>query len=95
MGNTVVIYLAALQDVPRELLEAAELDGAGVIGRIIHVTLPTISPVIFFNLIMAIIGTLQVFTIPAILMPNGGPARAAYFYNDVPVRQRISLPENG
>ena len=79
VGNTVVIYLAALQDVPKELLEAAELDGAGLIGRIVHVTLPTISPVIFFNLIMAIIGTLQVFAIPAI-MTQGKPERSTYFY---------------
>jgi multiple sugar transport system permease protein len=81
VGNTVVIYLASLQDVPRELLEAAELDGAGFLGRIFHVTLPAISPVIFFNLIMAIIGTLQVFTIPEIMTQGtGAPERSLYFY---------------
>ena len=79
VGHTVVIYLAGLQDVPRELYEAAEIDGAGVWGRLLNVTLPTISPVIFFNLIMAIIGTLQVFTIPYI-MTQGGPQRSTYFY---------------
>jgi multiple sugar transport system permease protein len=79
IGNTVVIYLAGLQDVPRELYEAAELDGAGTVRRAWHVTLPGISPVIFFNLIMAIIGTLQVFGAPYI-MTSGGPARATYFY---------------
>lgn len=78
VGNTVVIFLAGLQDVPRELYEAAELDGAGILGRVRHVTLPMLSPVIFFNLIMAIIGTLQVFDVPYI-MTNGGPARATYF----------------
>src|ERR1700733_1242477 len=78
VGNAVVIYLAGLQDVPRELYEAAELDGAGVVGRILHVTLPILSPVIFFNLIMAVIGTLQVFEVPYI-MTNGGPAHATYF----------------
>ncbi|HEY1921430.1 MAG TPA: sugar ABC transporter permease [Tepidisphaeraceae bacterium] len=78
VGNAVVIYLAGLQDVPVELYEAAELDGAGVMGRIWHVTLPLLSPVIFFNLVMAIIGTLQVFDIPYI-MTNGGPARSTYF----------------
>jgi multiple sugar transport system permease protein len=78
VGNAVVIYLAGLQDVPVELYEAAELDGAGVLGRMWHVTLPMLSPVIFFNLIMAIIGTLQVFDIPYI-MTNGGPARSTYF----------------
>jgi multiple sugar transport system permease protein len=78
VGNAVVIYLAGLQDVPVELYEAAELDGAGVAGRVWHVTLPLLSPVIFFNLVMAIIGTLQVFDIPYI-MTNGGPARSTYF----------------
>jgi multiple sugar transport system permease protein len=78
VGNAVVIYLAGLQDVPRELYEAAELDGAGIAGRLWNVTIPMLSPVIFFNLIMAIIGTLQVFDIPYI-MTNGGPAHASYF----------------
>lgn len=77
VGNAVVIYLAGLQDVPRELYEAAELDGAGVAGRILHVTLPILSPVIFFNLIMAIIGALQTFDVPYI-MTGGGPAHSTY-----------------
>jgi multiple sugar transport system permease protein len=78
VGNTVVIFLAGLQDVPRDLHEAAELDGAGAARRIWHVTIPMLSPVIFYNLVMAIIGTLQVFDVPYI-MTNGGPARATYF----------------
>ena len=78
VGYTVVIYLAGLQDVPKELYEAAELDGAGLWGRLWHVTLPMLSPVIFFNLIMAIIGVIQVFDVPYI-MTQGGPARATYF----------------
>jgi multiple sugar transport system permease protein len=53
IGNTVVIYLAGLQDVPRELYEAAELDGAGSLGKVWHVTLPVLSPVMFFNLVIA------------------------------------------
>lgn len=80
VGHTVVIYLAGLQDVPRELLESAEIDGAQAWNRMRHVTLPMISPVIFFNLIMAIIGTLQVFAVPYI-MTQGGPARATYFFS--------------
>jgi multiple sugar transport system permease protein len=79
VGHTVVIYLAGLQDVPKELYEAAELDGAQAGSRLRHVTLPMISPVIFFNLVMAIIGTLQVFSIPFI-MTQGGPARSTYFF---------------
>ncbi len=79
VGQTVVIYLAGLQDVPRDLYEAAELDGANAWQRLRNVTLPIISPVIFFNLIMAIIGTMQVFAIPYI-MTAGGPARSTYFF---------------
>jgi multiple sugar transport system permease protein len=79
VGNTVVIFLAGLQDVPRELYEAAELDGANRWQQMMNVTLPMLSPVIFFNLIMAIIGSLQVFAVPFI-MTGGGPARATYFY---------------
>jgi multiple sugar transport system permease protein len=78
VGHAVVIYLAGLQDVPRDLYEAAEIDGAGAWSRMWNVTLPMLSPVIFFNLIMSIIGTLQVFDIPYI-MTQGGPARATYF----------------
>lgn len=80
VGNTVVIFLAGLQDVPRELYEAAELDGANKRQSLRHVTLPALSPVIFFNLIMGIIGSLQVFTLPYI-MTQGGPARSTYFYS--------------
>lgn len=79
IGNTVIIYLAGLQDVPRELYEAANIDGATTLRKLWHVTLPLISPVIFFNLIMGIIGTLQVFAVPYI-MTQGGPARSTYFY---------------
>jgi multiple sugar transport system permease protein len=79
VGGTVVIYLAGLQDVPVELYEAAEIDGAGAWSRLWHVTLPTLSPVIFFNLVMAIIGTLQVFAVPY-MMTGGGPMRSTYFY---------------
>ena len=79
IGNTIVIYLAGLQDVPRELYEAADIDGAGAGRKVWHVTLPTLSPVIFFNLIMALIGSMQVFVLPYI-MTQGGPARSTYFF---------------
>jgi multiple sugar transport system permease protein len=79
VGNTVVIYLAGLQDVPRELYEAADLDGASPLRQLWHVTLPMISPVIFFNLVMSIIGVLQVFDTP-FMMTNGGPNRASYLF---------------
>lgn len=80
VGNTVVIFLAGLQDVPRDLYEAAELDGAGKFQTLCNVTLPFLSPVIFFNLILGIIGSLQVFALPFIMTPGGQPDRAAYFY---------------
>jgi multiple sugar transport system permease protein len=79
VGNAVVIYLAGLQDVPRELYEAAELDGAGIWARMWHVTLPMLSPVIFFNLVVAIIGTLKYFDMPYIMSAIGlGPGHSAY-----------------
>jgi multiple sugar transport system permease protein len=79
VGNTVVIYLAGLQDVPRELYEAADLDGAGPARKLLHVTLPVLSPVIFFNLIMAIITVLQVFDTPYLMTANGNKDHSAYF----------------
>jgi multiple sugar transport system permease protein len=79
VGNGVVIYLAGLQDVPQHLYEAADLDGANWWSKIWNVTLPSISPVIQFNLIMGIIGTSNFFAIPFIMTPNGKPARSAYF----------------
>jgi multiple sugar transport system permease protein len=79
VGNTVIIYLAGLQDVPRELMEAAEIDGAGRWRRLISITLPVLTPVIFFNLVMAIIGTFSILVVPYI-MTQGGPNNATYFY---------------
>lgn len=80
VGQAVVVYVAALQDVPVDLYEAAELDGASAWQKIRHVTLPMISPVIYFNLIMGIIGSLQVFATPYIMFGGSGPNRSALFY---------------
>lgn len=74
-----IIYLASLQDVPQELYEAAELDGAAGWQKLINVTLPMISPVIFFNLIMGIIGTFQ-FSVQTFVATGGGPAYSTMFY---------------
>lgn len=79
LGGGTVIYLAGLQGIPETLYEAAELDGAGRWARLWNVTIPLISPVIFFNLIMGIIGSFQVFT-SGFLMTNGGPQNATLFY---------------
>jgi multiple sugar transport system permease protein len=79
IGGGMVIYLAGLQGVPTQLYEAAELDGAGSWRKFIHVTLPMTSPVIFFNLLMGMIGSWQVFT-SGYVITNGGPANATLFY---------------
>ncbi|MBV7336541.1 sugar ABC transporter permease [Chloroflexi bacterium TSY] len=79
LGATMVIYLAGLQGIPESLYEAAEIDGAGRWASLVNVTIPLMSPVIFFNLIMGIIGSFQIFT-AGFLITNGGPQNATLFY---------------
>jgi len=79
LGGSMVIYLAGLQGIPNEFYEAAEIDGAGAWAKLWHVTIPLMSPVIFFNLVMGIIGTFQIFT-AGYLITNGGPQNATLFY---------------
>jgi len=79
VGNSMVIYLAALKDVPTYLYEAAVLDGANPWNRLKAVTLPTISPVIFFNVVMGVIAAFQYFT-EAYVMTKGGPEGSTTFY---------------
>lgn len=78
-GNGMLIFLAGLQGVPKELYEVAELDGANVWQRFLHVTIPMISPTLFFNLVLGIIGALQSFS-NAFIATEGGPAYATWFY---------------
>jgi multiple sugar transport system permease protein len=78
-GTRMIIFLAGLQGVPDELYEAAEIDGAGRWDRVRHVTIPLITPTIFFNLILGMIGALQTFE-GAFLATNGGPAFATWFF---------------
>lgn len=78
-GSAMVIFLATLQDVPRTLYEAAEIDGANSWQRLWSVTVPMVSPVILFNLVMSLIGGFQNFTLPW-LMTQGGPEKATEFY---------------
>ncbi len=80
MGSGVIIFLAALQSVSPELYEAAEIDGASALRRYFTITLPMISPVILFNLLVGTIGALQVFA-RIYVMTQGGPNYASYFYN--------------
>jgi len=79
IGGGMIIFLAALQGVPRQLYEAAEIDGAGAWTKFRHVTVPMISPAMFFMLVMGVIGSLQVFT-QAYLMTAGGPGDSTLFY---------------
>jgi multiple sugar transport system permease protein len=82
VGGGMVIYLAALQGVPQHLYEAAELDGASAWRRTWHITLPAISPVIFFNLVLGVIGTFQYFTQTFLMTtPPGAPANSTLFYS--------------
>lgn len=81
IGNTVVIYLAGLQEVPRSLYEASTVDGANVWHQFVHVTIPMLSPVIYFNVLMGLIGVMQVFALPYVMTDGAGtPLRATYFY---------------
>jgi multiple sugar transport system permease protein len=78
-GNIMVIFLAGLQGVPRQLYEAVAIDGGGVWHQFRHVTVPMMTPVIFYNLVTSIIGTFQVFN-QAYIMTQGGPNNASTFY---------------
>jgi multiple sugar transport system permease protein len=79
VGGSMIIYLAGLKDIPATLYEAALIDGAGAWQRTRHVTLPMITPVIFFNLVMGVIWSFQYFT-QAYIMTQGGPDDSTHFY---------------
>jgi multiple sugar transport system permease protein len=79
IGPQMVIFLAGLQGVPQEMYEAAEVDGAGWLRKIRNITVPLITPTIFFNLVMGMIGSFQVFT-SAYIMTSGGPVNSTLFY---------------
>ena len=86
VGGGMIINLAALQSIPEELYEAANLDGAKSWRKFFHITLPLISPAIFFNLIMNIIGSFQVFTQALVMTASsgqgseGGPNNSTLFF---------------
>ena len=79
LGGSMMIFLAGLQNIPRELIEAAELDGAGPWKRFRYVTLPLLTPTIFFLMMVGVIASLQIFN-QAYVMTQGGPAHATLFY---------------
>jgi len=78
-GASMIIWLAGLKGIPQQLYEAAEIDGATAWCKFLHVTLPMLSPYIFFNMIMGVIGTMQIFT-QAYIMTQGGPNDSTMFY---------------
>ncbi|MDQ3005034.1 MAG: sugar ABC transporter permease [Chloroflexota bacterium] len=82
VGGSMIIYLAGLQGVPTDLYDAAKVDGANAWQRFWNVTFPMMTPVLFFNLVLGMIGTFQYFTEVYIATSgNGGPQRATLFYN--------------
>ncbi len=80
VGGSMVIYLAGLKDIPFHLYEAAVIDGANAFQRMRRITLPMLTPVIFFNLVMGVIGAFQYFT-QAYIMTAGGPEDSTLFYS--------------
>jgi len=79
IGSGMLIFLAGLQSIPETIYEAASIDGAGALAKFIFITIPMLSPIIFFNLIMSIIASFQVFD-AAYIMTSGGPQNATLFY---------------
>jgi len=79
LGRAALIYLAGLKGIPQQLYEAASIDGAGPWQSFRHVTLPMLTPTIFFNLVLSIIGTFQTFT-SAFVATNGGPLDSTLFF---------------
>ena len=79
IGGGMVIYLAGLQNIPEELYEAADIDGASGWNKTINITIPLMTPTIFFNLLLGLIGSFQVFN-AAFIMTGGGPVNSTRFY---------------
>lgn len=79
IGGGMVIYLAGLQNIPEELYEAADIDGASGWNKLVNITVPLMTPTIFFNLLLGLIGSFQVFN-AAFIMTAGGPVNSTRFY---------------
>ena len=82
-GGSMIIWLAGLQGIPKQLYEAASIDGANAWQRFRHITVPLLTPYIFFNLIVGVIGTMQIFAEAYIMNQNGGsagPGNSLLFY---------------
>ncbi len=79
MGRSMIIFLAGLQDIPEPFYEAASIDGAGPWAKFWRITLPLLTPAIFFNLVLSIINTFQTFT-SAFVATDGGPLNSTLFF---------------
>ena len=79
-GSSMVLFLAGLQQIPKAMYESAEIDGASALTRFFRITLPMLSPIILFNLIMQMIQLFQEFTAAFIITPNGGGLKTTYVY---------------
>jgi multiple sugar transport system permease protein len=78
-GTGMLVFLASLQSVPDELLDAAKVDGANAFHRLIHITIPVITPAVLFNMLMGLINAFQYFAFP-LLLTNGGPVGGSTFF---------------
>ena len=82
IGSAIIINIAGLQNVPTELYDAARVDGAGLWGQLRNVTIPLMSPVIFYSITLGLVGVLQYFLVPLVLNSGDGrPAGTTYFFN--------------
>jgi multiple sugar transport system permease protein len=79
IGNTVIIFLAGISGIPKQYYEAIDADGGGWYSKLRHITIPMVTPTIFFNTIMTIIGSFQVFN-EAYILTEGGPNNKSLFY---------------
>lgn len=96
IGNTILITLAGLQGVPTELYDSAEVDGATWVRRLWHITLPMISPVMFYNLVLGLIGVMRYFVVPFVLNGgNGYPEGSTRFYMIYFYRQAFQFANMG
>lgn len=95
VGGGMIIYLAGLKGIPVSLYEAATIDGAGKVRQFWNITLPMLSPLLFYQLVMGIIGSFQVFTQAKVMLPDGGPGNFALFYVFNLYRQAFEFHEMG
>lgn len=96
IGNSILIYLASLQGVPTELYEAAHIDGASWLQRLRKITIPMVTPVIFYNLITSLVGLLQYFIVPWVLNSGSGyPEGSTRFYMILFYKQAFTFQNMG